>query len=792
MPGDGVGVHAKARKTPSGGNRHAIVPWLFALALLVSLYRGEAQSPSAFSYQGHLLVAGLPANGVYDFRFSAATDAGGVNPAGNPFITNAIPVNNGLFSVGIDFGSEVFTGTALWLKTEVKTNGAPSYVALAPLTYIAPTPYALYAPSAGTAELANGLNGTLPAAQLPSVAVTNDEAGVNLSGSFTGNGRTLTNLQIANLTTPVGVPNTNSLILSGFSFGDTNNGVPGVGTNLNLSFLNGTWTLGANGAYHLGTNGIFYEPTGNNAFGSPCWFVTNAAEKDISTPVTVAAFFSIPAGPAVSSPNPVYDGISGLSIAGSVVWPTNVVMASLNPNASNFFFTGQFNSPVVVIQGGNQLTISPTASGGAVISTSDGSSIVVSNGTLQVPNLQTSGLLVTNLPPSGNTIAQQLMPACPLTVNSYSHWQPLPGNPPNENGLTNEMLQMSTNGMVAAGYNWYFLDDGWGARDSQNNLVWQTNNFPHGLPWLIGFAHSLGIKMSVYLALFPGVVGNYTTSANLATDATTIALWNADYVSVDTIGLPINTPQQGDEQVRIEYNAWMAALQARSAVGLSEVMGMSANPFTTVIIPDAYNATPLFQACENIQTGNSFPSTIQGMLEEALAWHNSTAWQTHRGSYLNWETDYPTWDTNFIGARFIMTAIYSAMVNHFPEELASVPMLTNSEVIAVIQDPGCVAGNLCWSNNLQEMWAKPLGGVQGQSYAVGLFNFSATNAALPISWTNFSNVTSSQTFLVRDIVNHTNIGVLSNSMSFCVATGTGTMLTFTFCDANGNRVPVYR
>jgi hypothetical protein len=167
-----------------------------SVALLAGLRRGEAQG-TAFSYQGSLLNCGLPATGRYDFLFSAAADAGGVNLVCSPFATNAVPVSNGLFTVSIDFGNGVFNGAARWLQIEVKTNGAPDYLALTPLTPITPTPYAQYAPNAGTAGVAYTLSGALPASQLPSVVVTNNQPSVALAGTFTGamtgDGRGLTN-----------------------------------------------------------------------------------------------------------------------------------------------------------------------------------------------------------------------------------------------------------------------------------------------------------------------------------------------------------------------------------------------------------------------------------------------------------------------------------------------------------------------------------------------------------------------------------------------------------------------
>src|SRR5579872_6610764 len=74
---------------------------------------------TAFTYQGTLNNGGAPANGLYDFQFRVATSASGGTYVGKPFPTNAVSVQNGYFTVVMDFGTGVFTGQSLWLQVEV-------------------------------------------------------------------------------------------------------------------------------------------------------------------------------------------------------------------------------------------------------------------------------------------------------------------------------------------------------------------------------------------------------------------------------------------------------------------------------------------------------------------------------------------------------------------------------------------------------------------------------------------------------------------------------------------------
>ena len=77
------------------------------------------------------------------------TNSGGAAVAG-PVATNGVIVTNGLFTVLIDFGSGVFTGTNYWLEIGVETNGAARSPRLTPRQQLTPTPYAIYAESVGT------------------------------------------------------------------------------------------------------------------------------------------------------------------------------------------------------------------------------------------------------------------------------------------------------------------------------------------------------------------------------------------------------------------------------------------------------------------------------------------------------------------------------------------------------------------------------------------------------------------------------------------------------------------
>ncbi len=164
--------------------------------------RGE-EPATAFTYQGRLTDGDGPANGSYDLTFALFSVSSGAGQVGGTLTNAATFVSNGLFTVTLDFGNE-FSGANRWLEIGVRTNGGAAFATLAPRQALTATPYALYAPNAGTAATASSvpaanLTGTMPLARLPGEVVLDNETGVALSGTFTGNGAGLTTLNANNL-----------------------------------------------------------------------------------------------------------------------------------------------------------------------------------------------------------------------------------------------------------------------------------------------------------------------------------------------------------------------------------------------------------------------------------------------------------------------------------------------------------------------------------------------------------------------------------------------------------------
>ena len=220
------------------------------LALALGLAHAASAQTTAFNYQGQLTDNGAPAVGIYDLSFSLRDSLTAGSPIGSPLSAPAVPVNNGQYTVTLDFGAGPFTGADRWLEISVRTTGSGgAYSILSPRQLITPTPYALQAMNAAAASsvAASNVSGTLNTAQIPSL----DAAKIN-SGTVS-DARLSTNVVLLNSS-----PYFSGTVTAG-SFGGSGNGLSGLWkTAGNAGTVPGTEFIGTtdNLPLELKVNGI--------------------------------------------------------------------------------------------------------------------------------------------------------------------------------------------------------------------------------------------------------------------------------------------------------------------------------------------------------------------------------------------------------------------------------------------------------------------------------------------------------------------------------------------------------
>jgi hypothetical protein len=112
---------------------------------------GVVPLSSAFTYQGRLKQGGSPVDDVVDLRFRLYDGSGGgASLLAGPLDLVAVSVEDGLFTVELDFGSSMFLAAERWLEIEVAvptTGGAGPYTTLSPRQIVRPAPVAMFAMS---------------------------------------------------------------------------------------------------------------------------------------------------------------------------------------------------------------------------------------------------------------------------------------------------------------------------------------------------------------------------------------------------------------------------------------------------------------------------------------------------------------------------------------------------------------------------------------------------------------------------------------------------------------------
>lgn len=107
---------------------------------------------SLFTYQGQVLKDGVPYTGSCDFQFRLFDAESGGTAVSEMGSAGGLPVANGLFTVGQNFGALPFSGADRWLEVAVRCpDGSGPYTTLSPRQQLTATPYALYAASSGSA-----------------------------------------------------------------------------------------------------------------------------------------------------------------------------------------------------------------------------------------------------------------------------------------------------------------------------------------------------------------------------------------------------------------------------------------------------------------------------------------------------------------------------------------------------------------------------------------------------------------------------------------------------------------
>jgi Alpha galactosidase A/Concanavalin A-like lectin/glucanases superfamily/Alpha galactosidase C-terminal beta sandwich domain/Alpha-galactosidase, CBM13 domain len=331
---------------------------------------------------------------------------------------------------------------------------------------------------------------------------------------------------------------------------------------------------------------------------------------------------------------------------------------------------------------------------------------------------------------------------------------------PSERLITNTASALVADGLAAAGYKIVTIDCSWiasgrGYRNTNGYLIVDNNRWPDGMKAVADYVHSKGLFMGGYSDIgtsgygSPAQIGMY---ANYQHDADQFASWGWDFIKIDDHG-------PGDFYAACDaiLNNWLGRPITLS-LSTPQVDGLQ---FATRIANS-------FRVNNDISGLNGFVSW------SSILWEFDTAqadWFAQAPGHfldpdmlmvgfngisdLEGRTTFNLWC--ILGAPLMIGTDVRPGGGALPPAIttATINTLTNTEVIAVDQDPLCAVGVPVAGGT--EVYAKPLGSFTSGQFAVLLLNRSSATQNITVNWRDFGLIAGSSA-TVRDLWMHQDLG----------------------------------
>jgi alpha-galactosidase len=319
--------------------------------------------------------------------------------------------------------------------------------------------------------------------------------------------------------------------------------------------------------------------------------------------------------------------------------------------------------------------------------------------------------------------------------------------------LIKEMADaLISSGMQKAGYRTLVVDDAWEAteRDAQGNLVPDPVRFPSGMKALGDYLHSKGFQFGIHncagtktCAGYPGGRGHEFQ------DARTYASWGVDYLKYDWCNHGTANAQETYKTMRD------AIFTARRPVVFSLCEWGDTKPWLWAKdVGHLWRTTGDIMACRDCQgvysLGWKFILESQVGLEEY-------AGPGHWNDPDMLEVGNPGLTLAESRAHFSLWSVLAAplMAGNDVRKISGEvrEIMTNSEVIAVNQDPLGKQGYRFMNHPGKQIWVKEL---SRKEWAVCFFNSSDDTVQLRIDWNHLTFLKGS--YRIRDLWQKKDLG----------------------------------
>lgn len=311
-----------------------------------------------------------------------------------------------------------------------------------------------------------------------------------------------------------------------------------------------------------------------------------------------------------------------------------------------------------------------------------------------------------------------------------------------------------SSGLNKFGYKYVNVDDCWAkSRDSQGTVHPDPATFPD-MPGLVEYIHSKGLLFGLYSDAGTETCAGRPGSLNYETnDANTYASWKVDYLKYDNCHSGPLPPEKRYPIMRDALNktGWpiffsMCEWGVDDPAKWAAAVGNSWR--TTGDIRDNWDSMISRADLNNLWWEYAGPGgwNDPDMLEIGNGRMTTTEYETH----------FSLWC--LMKAPLLIGSDVRSMSND------TFRILTNSEVIAVNQDPMGVQGNRSKVDGDKEVWQGPLA---YDSYAVLLVNRGSSPASITAEWGDFG-VDPARKAKVRDLWQHKDLGNFTGSITSMV------------------------
>jgi hypothetical protein len=330
---------------------------------------------------------------------------------------------------------------------------------------------------------------------------------------------------------------------------------------------------------------------------------------------------------------------------------------------------------------------------------------------------------------------------------------------------------MVSSGMKAAGYQYVNIDGGWwsGTRDANGNITVDTSQWPGGMQAVASYIHSKGLKAGIYTDVgINGCTGAQTNQGSYGhydQDMLQFEQWGFDYIKVDWCGGRLMNLDPATQYGQIRDSIAKATAQTGHPMAFSICNWGLADPWkwgpttgnlwrTSNDISSTQNSVSWSSILKNFDSAILYlaaqaPGAYNDpdMLEAGVSGITDTESQSH----------FSLWA--IAGAPLLAGNDITTMSS------TTRTILTNSEVIAIDQDPLALQGTKVSEPAIGlQVWSKVLS-TSGQR-AVVLLNRTSSTASITVNWSDIGLAAGNAQ--VRDLWAHSTLGNFSNSYTASV------------------------